>query len=66
MDNTLNKDVVVNGEITMSVAEIDLIYMGLRVILSSTESASCGLNMKKSAAIGKLVESYLKKEEVLE
>lgn len=62
LDRTLNKGVVVNGELTISVADIDLIYLGLRVILTSTETA---LNMKKSAAIGKLVESYLKKEEIL-
>lgn len=62
LDKTLNKDVVVNGKITMSVAERDLLYQSLMAILTTTETA---LNMKKSAAIGKLVEYYLKKERVI-
>lgn len=62
LSKTINKNVLVNGMITMSVVEMDLIYQGLRVILTSPNTA---LNMKKSAAIGKLVESYLEKEGVL-
>jgi hypothetical protein len=31
----LNKGVVVAGDITLSVADVDLVYVGLRVLLSS-------------------------------
>lgn len=35
----LNKGVVVAGDITISVADIDLIYLGLQVVLTSIEKA---------------------------
>ena len=39
LDRVLNKGAVVVGEITISVADIDLIYLGLQVVLSSIETA---------------------------
>ena len=39
LDRLLNKGVVVAGDITLSVADIDLVYLGLRVLLSSVETA---------------------------
>ena len=39
LDRVLNKGAVVVGDLTISVANIDLIYLGLRVILSSIETA---------------------------
>ena len=39
LDRVLNKGVVVAGEATISVADIDLIYLGLRILLSSIETA---------------------------
>jgi hypothetical protein len=39
LDRILNKGAVVSGEVTISVANIDLIYLGLQLILSSLESA---------------------------
>jgi hypothetical protein len=39
LDRVLNKGVVVVGEITISVADIELIYLGLQVILTSIETA---------------------------
>jgi len=39
LDRVLNKGAVVVGDMTISVANIDLIYLGLRVILSSIETA---------------------------
>jgi hypothetical protein len=39
LDRVLDKGVVLSGDITLSVAEIDLVYVGLRVLLSSVESA---------------------------
>ena len=35
VDRVLNKGVVVSGDITLSVADVDLVYVGLRVLLSS-------------------------------
>lgn len=39
LDRVLNKGVVVNGEVVISVADIDLIYVGLRLVLTSVETA---------------------------
>ncbi|MEI7788360.1 MAG: gas vesicle protein [Chlorobiaceae bacterium] len=38
LDRVLTKGVVITGDIVISVADIDLIYVGLRVLLSSVES----------------------------
>ena len=34
----LNKGVVLSGDITLSVAGVDLVYVGLRVLLASVET----------------------------
>jgi len=39
LDRVLNKGAVVAGEVTISVADIDLIYLGLQLMISSVESA---------------------------
>lgn len=39
LDRVLNKGVVVAGEIVISVADIDLIYVGLQLTLTSVETA---------------------------
>lgn len=39
LDRVLNKGVVVTGELIISVADIDLIYLGLRLVLTSVETA---------------------------
>lgn len=39
LDRVLNKGAVVVGEMTISVADIDLIYLGLQVVLTSIETA---------------------------
>ena len=38
LDRVLDKGVVVAGDVTISVADIDLIYLSLRVLLCSIES----------------------------
>lgn len=44
LDRLLNQGVVVAGDVTLSVADVDLIYLGLRLLLSSVETArECGL-----------------------
>jgi hypothetical protein len=39
LDRVLDKGVVLSGDITLSVADVDLVYLGLRVLLSSVEAA---------------------------
>lgn len=38
LDRILNKGAVVVGEVTISVADIDLLYLGLQVVLTSIET----------------------------
>ena len=39
LDRVLNKGVVVVGEVTISVANVDLVYLGLQLVLTSIETA---------------------------
>jgi len=39
LDHVLNRGLVIAGEITISVADIDLIFVGLNVLISSVETA---------------------------
>ena len=38
VDRLLNRGVVLTGEVTISVAGVDLIYLGLSVVLSSVDT----------------------------
>jgi hypothetical protein len=38
VDRVLNKGVVLTGDVTLAVADIDLVYVGLRVLLASIPS----------------------------
>ena len=38
LDRVLDKGVVIRGDIIISVANVDLIYLGLQLILSSVET----------------------------
>lgn len=40
LDRVLNKGVVAAGEVVISVADIDLIYLGLQLTLTSVETAN--------------------------
>jgi gas vesicle structural protein len=42
LDRVLNKGIVVVGEATISVADIDLVYLGLQVVLTSIETCRQG------------------------
>ena len=39
LDRVLNKGAVIVGDVMISVADVDLIYLGLQVILTSVETA---------------------------
>jgi len=38
LDRVLEKGVVISGDMVISVADVDLIYLGLKVLLSSVET----------------------------
>ncbi len=40
LDRVLNKGAVIVGEVMISVANVDLIYLGLQIVLTSVESAA--------------------------
>jgi hypothetical protein len=44
LDRVLNKGVVVAGEVTISVAGVDLLYLGLQLVLTSIETARASLH----------------------
>lgn len=39
LDHVLSRGLVISGEITISVADVDLIFVGLNVLVSSVETA---------------------------
>jgi hypothetical protein len=49
LDRILNKGVILWGDITISVADIDLVYVGLKVLLTSVETAQ---RMQRAADCG--------------
>ena len=50
LDRVLNKGVVVAGELTISVAGVDLLYLGLNLVLTSIETARESLGQGRAAA----------------
>jgi len=38
LDRVLNKGIVLSGDLVVSVADIDLVYVGVRLLLSSVET----------------------------
>lgn len=58
LDRVLNTGVVVVGEVVISVADIDLIYLGLQLTLTSVETANGRrLTLSSRAQAGSLEES---------
>jgi len=47
LDRILDKGVILFGDVTISVADVDLIYLGLKVLLTSIEKAE---QMRTAAA----------------
>ena len=52
LDRVLNKGAVVVGEITISVANVDLLYLGLQLVLTSVQTARDNLTDPVSHAPG--------------
>ena len=38
LDRALEKGIVISGDVVISVADVDLVYLGLKVLLSSVET----------------------------
>ena len=51
LDNVLNSGVVIQGSIVISLAGVDLIYVGLNVVLTSVETALKSLRMEENAKL---------------
>jgi hypothetical protein len=52
IDHVLNRGLVISGDITISVADIDLIYLGLNVVLGSVETIGQVLGRRDELGIG--------------
>lgn len=52
LDRVLNKGVVVSGQVTISVADVDLIYLGLQLVLTSMETARQGAQPVQPRGLG--------------
>ena len=50
LDRVLNKGAVVAGEVTISVADVDLLYLGLQLVLTSIETARESIGNGRAAA----------------
>lgn len=53
VDNVLNKGMVVNGDIILGVANVDLIYVKLSALLAALDKVTDGLVFKPIAAPSK-------------
>lgn len=38
LDKALNKGVIIGGDLVISVADVDLLYVGIKILLSSVET----------------------------
>jgi hypothetical protein len=52
LDHVLNAGVVIQGSLVLSIAGVDLVYLGLNVVLSSVETALKNLNPARRLEIG--------------
>ena len=56
LDRILYKGVILWGDITISVADVDLVYLGLKVMLASVDKVE---EMRKRAALSALADEAL-------
>ncbi len=62
LDRVLNTGVVVVGDITISVAGVDLVYLSLRALLTSVESAKSLNHRDLNAPTRELAEALIRGE----
>ncbi len=53
LDRVLDKGVIVSGDVVISVADVDLIYIGLKALISSVETMQ---RLRGSAFVGAVSE----------
>jgi hypothetical protein len=51
LDNVLNSGVVIQGSIVLSLAGVDLVYVGLNVVLTSVETALRSIRLEENAKL---------------
>ena len=51
LDNVLNSGVVIQGSIVLSLAGVDLVYVGLNVVLTSVETALKSIRAEENAKL---------------
>ena len=51
LDNVLNSGVVIQGSIVISLAGVDLVYVGLNVVLTSVETALRSIRLEENAKL---------------
>ena len=54
LDRALEKGVVISGDVVISVADVDLVYLGLKALLTSVETME---QMRGSAVVGPMQEA---------
>ena len=59
VDRLLDGGVVIHGDITIAVADVDLLYVGLRALVSSVENMEQKMGVKMSAKSPALERSAL-------
>lgn len=47
LDHLLDRGVVISGEATISIAGVDLLYLGLNVVLANVDSLQRALNARQ-------------------
>ncbi|NJN16148.1 MAG: gas vesicle protein [Oscillochloris sp.] len=47
LDRILDKGVIIQGDLMISVADVDLVYVGLKVLLTSIERAEQMRNLQR-------------------
>ncbi|MFP5261209.1 MAG: gas vesicle protein [Blastocatellia bacterium] len=62
LDHVLSRGLVIAGEITISVADIDLIFVGLNVLLGSVDTIE-GVLGRRGAGAGRPADSVAHEEE---
>lgn len=54
LDHVLNSGVVIHGSLVISLAGVDLVYVGLNVILTSVETALRNIDAGQTASVPKV------------
>ncbi|PKR79141.1 gas vesicle protein [Halalkalibacillus sediminis] len=59
LDAVLDKGVVLKGDITISIADVDLVHLDLRILLSSVETL---MEAKKTPSVEEYEQKYVRRQ----